>query len=258
MVLREQAKLSLNFLDVQAEVGITKHMGGFAATNELLALCHVEEAQEVLDVGCGIGVGPAYLARRHDCRVVGADISERMLEWSHQRAREEQVEARVEFRLADVLELPFEAGRFDLVLAESVLAFVEDKPRAIRECVRVAKPGGYVGLNEGLWIKPPPPEMVARVKEAIGPAIPTVETWQTLWEASGLQERVVRIYQTGARAEIKSRLQWVGWRWALRAWGRALRLAIGNPAVRQSIKEQLNVPVEVFEYVGYGLFAGKK
>ena len=31
-------------------------------------------------------------------------------------------------------------------ICESVIAFVEDKQQAIRECVRVTKPGGYVGL----------------------------------------------------------------------------------------------------------------
>jgi len=181
-----------------------------------------------------------------------------MIEWSRQRAREERVEAKVEFRTADVLDLPFEADRFDVVFAESVLVFVEDKAQAIRECVRVTKPGGYVGLNEGLWIKQPSPEMVGQVKDAIGPFIPTIETWQALWEASGLQERVVRICQADASTELKSRIQWIGWRWLLRAWGRGLRLYITNPAIRQSIKKMFDVPSEVFQYAGYGLFVGKK
>jgi demethylmenaquinone methyltransferase/2-methoxy-6-polyprenyl-1,4-benzoquinol methylase len=85
--------------------------------------------------------------------VVGVDISEKMIEWSRQRAKQEGIEDRVELRTADVLDLPFEADRFDIVICESVLAFVEDKPRAIRECARVVKPGGYVGMNEALWIE---------------------------------------------------------------------------------------------------------
>ncbi|MEJ2353055.1 MAG: methyltransferase domain-containing protein, partial [Anaerolineales bacterium] len=86
-----------------------------------------------------------------------------------------------------VLDLPFKADRFDVVFTESVLIFVEDNTRAIRECVRVTKPGGHVGLNEGVWIKQQPPEMVGRVKDALGSFIPTSEAWQVLWEASGLQ-----------------------------------------------------------------------
>jgi len=258
MTTNNKAQMGASFLDMQAHVGVTKHIGGLGATDELLSLCHIGEASQVLNIGCGIGVGPAYIARRHGCRVVGVDISEKMIEWSRRRAREERVEDKVEFRTADVLDLPFEADQFDVVICESVLIFVEDKSRAIQECVRVTKPGGYVGLNEGCWTRQPSPEMVAQVKDAIGPFIPTVETWQALWEASGLQERVVRICQVDPRTEVKSRIQWIGWRWILGAWGRALRLYITNPAIRRSIKEMFDVPPEVFQYAGYGLFAGRK
>jgi ubiquinone/menaquinone biosynthesis C-methylase UbiE len=258
MATQKNIPSDVDFLDMQAYVGITKHSGGIEATDELLSLCHTEDAREVLNVGCGIGVGPAHIAKKYNCHVMGVDISEKMIEWSRRRAREERVEAKVEFRTADVLDLPFEAGRFDVVICESVLIFVEDKAQAIRECVRVTKPGGYVGLNEGLWIKQPSPELATRVRDALGPFIPTLEAWQALWDASGLQERVVKICQVDARTEVKSRIRWMGWRWLLGAWGRGLRLYITNPAVRQSIKEVFDVPPEVFQYAGYGLFAGRK
>jgi SAM-dependent methyltransferase len=260
MTINRNDQPGIKYLDMQAYVGITKHNGGFAATNELLSLCHIEEAREVLNVGCGIGVGSAYIAKKNNCHVVGVDISEKMIEWSRQRAREERVEDKVEFRVANVLELPFEADRFDVVSCESVLAFVEDKPRAIRECVRVTKPGGYVGLNETFWIAEVSPELVARaqVSLGLGADILSAATWQVLWEESGLRDRVVRIYKIDPRREVKDRIQWVGWRWAVRAWGRLLRLYITNPAVRQSIKEMFDAPLEVMQQMGYGLFVGRK
>ncbi|MFB0534953.1 MAG: class I SAM-dependent methyltransferase [Anaerolineae bacterium] len=255
----KNAQIVMNYLDVQAYVGITKHNGGFEATNELLSLCHIEDAQEVLNVGCGIGVGSTYIAKRHGCRVVGVDISEKMIEWSRQRAREERVEDKVEFRIANVLELPFEANRFDVVLCESVLNFVEDRQQAIRECVRVTKPGGYVGLNETYWIEEPSPEIVAQVQALVGTDVPTAATWQALWEESGLQDRVVRLCQIDPRTEVKDRIQWVGWRWAVRAVGRLLRLYITNPAARQSLKEQFGAPAGAsLKQMGYGLFVGRK
>ena len=57
-----------SFLDMQAYVGITKHVGGIEATDELLSLCHIEDAHEVLNVGCGIGVGSAHIAKKYNCR----------------------------------------------------------------------------------------------------------------------------------------------------------------------------------------------
>lgn len=44
----------------------------------------------------------------------------------------------------------------------------------------------------------------------------------------------------------------------LNAWGRALRLYTTNPAVRQSMKTMFDVPADVFQYAGYGLFVGRK
>ena len=45
------AQIGVNYLDMQAYVGITKHNGGREATDELLTLCHVENAREVLNGG---------------------------------------------------------------------------------------------------------------------------------------------------------------------------------------------------------------
>jgi SAM-dependent methyltransferase len=248
----------LDYLDMQAHVGITKHNGGLEATDELLSLCHIGAAREVLNVGCGIGVGSAYVARTHGCHVVGLDISERMIAWSRLRAREERAEDKVEFQVASVLHLPFDKDQFDVVFCESVIAFVDDKARAIQECVRVTKPGGYVGLNESFWIKAPSPEVVARARALAGADIPIAATWQTLWEESGLQDRMITLRQVDPRTEVRSRIRWVGWRWAVRAVGRLLRLYITYPAARQSLKDIFDMPLDVMQQMGYGLFTGRK
>ena len=75
--------------DYQAEVGLTKHLGGVGATETLIELCHIGEGKYVLDVGCGVGATPCFIAKRCGCRVVGVDISERMVERSKERARRE-------------------------------------------------------------------------------------------------------------------------------------------------------------------------
>ena len=78
-----------------------------------------------------------------------------MVEQARERAIEEGLEEKVAFQIADALELPFEESTFDAVIEESVLAFIEDKSRALSELVRVTKSQGYVGFNECSWIKTP-------------------------------------------------------------------------------------------------------
>jgi ubiquinone/menaquinone biosynthesis C-methylase UbiE len=245
------------YLDIQAEAGITKHMGGYAATDELHNLCHLQEAQEVLEVGCGIGVGPAYIAKRFSCQVMAVDISEKMLSWARQRARREGVIDRITFRKADVCELPFDDDRFDAVIVESVLAFVESKETAIQELIRVTRPGGYVGLNESYWIQPPPPELLPR-SLYIGPAIITEAEWREIWEATSLEMRTIRARRLEARQEVRDRIEWIGWRSILPAWGRVIRLLLTNPRSREAIRGQLDAPTEMINYMGYGLFVGRK
>ena len=108
-----------SYLDMQAQIGITKHNGGYPATDRLLDLCRARGAREVLYVGSGIGVGPSYLASTLGCRVAAVDVSPKMLDWTRVRVRRDGVADLVSPVQADVLALPFPDGRFDLVLVES-------------------------------------------------------------------------------------------------------------------------------------------
>lgn len=246
------------YLDIQAEVGITKHIGGFEATDTLLDLCHVATAHEVLYVGCGVGVGPIYIARKLNCRVIGVDISNKMLEWSHRRARKEHMEEKVNFRNGNILALPFETDRFDAVIVESVAVFVEDKALAIRECRRVTKPGGFIGLNEVCWIHPASDEMNSSARREMGAAPIPLETWQSLWDGSGLSEKLVKVCTIDKQAELRGRVRWVGLRWALKAIVRLLILYISNPGVRLAIREQWSGTLDKTSSMGYLLLVGRK
>jgi ubiquinone/menaquinone biosynthesis C-methylase UbiE len=86
--------------------------------------------RDVLDLGTGTGVGAAAVLRRFpDARVVGADLSEEMLE----RARANVPQA--EFRRADASSLPFADESFDLVTHANMIPFFD-------EVERVLRPGG--------------------------------------------------------------------------------------------------------------------
>jgi arsenite methyltransferase len=253
-----------HFFDFAAEVGLTKHLGGLAATEELVALCHIDEGKLVLDVGCGAGATPCFLAKRYGCRVVGVDISERMVDRSRERAKREGVADRVEFRVADAQDLPFEDDLFDAVITESATAFPEDKQGAVREYARVTRPGGYVGLNESTWRKvPPPPEVVAWAGQDLGATVKPLpsDEWVGLLEGAGLREMVVRTYAINTRNETRAILQRYGCGGMLGVWGRILSLYARNPAYRRFVKgvrEQGVTPDNLEEYFGYGLYVGRK
>ena len=259
----DAVKEEAGFCDFAAEVGLTKHIGGVAATEALMELCHIGEGQTILDVGCGAGVTPCFIARRTGCRVVGVDISEGMVARSRERARREGVADRVEFRVADAQDLPFEDGLFDAVITESVTAFPEDKQKAVCEYARVTRPGGTVGLNESTWRKVPPPELVAWASQAPDTSVNPLaaEEWVGLLEGAGLRDIVVRTYEVDLRKETKGIFQRYGCRGMLGIYGRILRLYARNPAYRRFVKQigkEGVAPKNLDEYFGYGLYVGRK
>ena len=122
-----------SYFDAQAYWGVTKHMGGVDATDELATLCHIGKDQIILEVGCGTGVSTCHLVKRYGCQVIGVDLSDKMIEWSRKRARRKSIGHKIQFRVADAQNLPFDDHFFDAVICESVTTFPEDKQRAVSE-----------------------------------------------------------------------------------------------------------------------------
>jgi ubiquinone/menaquinone biosynthesis C-methylase UbiE len=96
-----------------------------------------------LDVGCGTGALSAAILERYGPRsLVAIDPSEGFLA----AARARVPDPRVLFRAGDAQALPFEAASRDVVVSGLMLNFVPDRPKALAEMKRVARPGATVGF----------------------------------------------------------------------------------------------------------------
>jgi ubiquinone/menaquinone biosynthesis C-methylase UbiE len=145
------------------------------AAIELRDLCAVSAGQEVLDVAAGDG-NFALACAQEGASVVASDISPGMVERG--RARSEAEGYDIEWLEADAEELPFEDERFDCV--GSVFgAMIAPRPeRVASELIRVARPGGTVGMTA--WR---PDALVPRIGELSrkytpgGPPGPLPEEW---------------------------------------------------------------------------------
>ena len=102
----------------------------------------VQPGQQVLDVACGTGVLARTVAERVGERgaVVGLDINDGMLAVAESKAPQ------IEWRQGRAESLPFEDGWFDAVVSQFGLMFFEDRQAAIREMIRVLRPGGHLAV----------------------------------------------------------------------------------------------------------------
>jgi ubiquinone/menaquinone biosynthesis C-methylase UbiE len=248
-----------DYFEYLASLGLTKHFGSMEATRRLIELCHIGRGDLVLDVGTGVGATPSYLARELGCRVVGVDLLERMIEQSRDRASMDGVAGPVAFAVADARALPFRDGLFDAVIMESLNVFFEDKQRAMREYVRVTRPGGYVGITEMTWLGPPSPETAAYYKRVVFADSLEASGWIELLEEAGLEDVVGGAHPVDIPKEAKGRFERYGGRGFMKVLVRALVTALSDPASRAFLKDVTrSLPQDMLKDMGYGVFAGRK
>jgi SAM-dependent methyltransferase len=108
---------------------------------------HLRPGLDLLDVGCGPGTITVDLAARvAPGRVVGLDVSPAPLAEARALAADAGVE--VEFGVGDVYALEAADDSFDVVHAHQVLQHLTDPVAALREMVRVCRPGGVVAVRD--------------------------------------------------------------------------------------------------------------
>lgn len=115
---------------------------------KLLADMAVSTGNTVLDCGTGTGSTGLLAAEKvgDSGKVILFDMSEGMLSVAKKKAEMEQLQDRVEIKVGDMLDLPFEDNSFDVVLSTYSLCPVYDPAKAATELYRVTRPGGRIGI----------------------------------------------------------------------------------------------------------------
>lgn len=113
--------------------------------------------KRVLDIGCGTGVFFPDLLEQGGT-VVGADGAQEMVRTA--RAKSNGLDhGRLSVLVSTIESLGFQSHSFDAVTCVGVIEYVEDEDQAIRELIRVTKPGGMIIVTVpnsaclDLWMK---------------------------------------------------------------------------------------------------------
>jgi ubiquinone/menaquinone biosynthesis C-methylase UbiE len=117
---------------------------------------YMQDGMDTLDVGCGLGYAATQYAKRFNIRSHGIDYSENMISGARDLLKKNfpEMESRINFSHASVMELPFSDNHFDVVTSHRCLMALldwEKQKLALREINRVLKPGGVLVLMEGTF-----------------------------------------------------------------------------------------------------------
>lgn len=98
----------------------------------------IQPGHRVLDVACGTGALTLSVAEAAgpSGQVTGVDINPEMLEIAEAKS------SAIEWRQSPAEKLPFDNDRFDVVVSQFGFMFFDDQVQALREILRVLRPGG--------------------------------------------------------------------------------------------------------------------
>jgi len=141
-----------------------------------------------LDIACGPGHTAFRIASKASV-VIGIDIAEGMLAKARELAAAQEI-TNVVFQKADAAALPFRDASFDLVTCRIAPHHFPDLPAAVREVMRVTRPGGLVGIIDS--VVPDDPALdaflngVEKVRDPTHVRSYRIEEWNEILEPAGL------------------------------------------------------------------------
>lgn len=134
----------------------------------------LSEIHDVLDAGCGTGGAMSHFLGDYG-KITGFDLAYRGLAYCKVRKLDRVF-------LGSVTEIPLESNRFDLITSFDVLYHVQEDAQAMREFVRLLRPGGYllVRLPAYEWMKRQHDVQVSTIRRYTVPQV------RRLFEESGM------------------------------------------------------------------------
>jgi SAM-dependent methyltransferase len=181
--------IELLVLSFEGEASL--HPGGVASTERLFQKLSLTPKDYVLEIGCGSAKDLCKLVENYGCRAVGVDSSDLILKFAEDRVQKRGLSSQITIIKGDITNMNFfNDSQFDVVIAQSVLATVLNKDKAVREVSRVLKSGGHLGDIELIWVTEPDDELVYNVEKRIGSFDRPLKLseWIGLFKEAGLKE----------------------------------------------------------------------
>ncbi|SFR26095.1 Methyltransferase domain-containing protein [Lentzea waywayandensis] len=135
----------------------TSMLGG-AGLDEVASALGLGTGRVLLDLACGRGGYGLEIARRTGCRLVGVDFSAVAIEQARERSGGD-------FRVGTLTATGLWTASVDAVIVIDALQFAESKPDALRECLRVLRPGGRLAVTCWQAVDPGDDRVWRRIRE---------------------------------------------------------------------------------------------
>jgi ubiquinone/menaquinone biosynthesis C-methylase UbiE len=152
-----------------------------------LSLPGLPRHPDILDIGCGSGMQTLELARISGGQITAVDNYQPYLDELNKRARIEGLERKIQTVNRSMLDLPYDAGSFDVIWSEGAI-FIIGFEKGLKEWKPLLKVEGCLVVSELTWIKEDIPAEIRTFMEEVYPVIKTIEENREIIRQTGYHE----------------------------------------------------------------------
>ena len=124
------------------------HIGGRAASKNLLKQLDLSNESHVLDIGCGIGGTSRFAASHFKSNVSGIDLTSKYIETGRTLCSWLDLDRQINLYHGSALSMPFEDQTFDAAYMLHVGMNIEDKKQLFSEVNRLLCTGSLFGIYD--------------------------------------------------------------------------------------------------------------
>jgi demethylmenaquinone methyltransferase / 2-methoxy-6-polyprenyl-1,4-benzoquinol methylase len=115
---------------------------------KVLKLVADKNPQTILDIATGTGDLAILMAQTSATEIIGADISEGMMEVGRKKVTDKALDSKIKLVYGDSESLPFQDNYFDAITVAFGVRNFETLEKGLAEILRVLKPGGIFVILE--------------------------------------------------------------------------------------------------------------
>jgi ubiquinone/menaquinone biosynthesis C-methylase UbiE len=188
-VSREEAR-TMPYVSLMAALNeINRPPGGKDSLRLLVQNTFLTDKSKVLHIGCNTGSSTAEIVHLAKCSAVGIDLSFEMIRTAAANCTKDRYSQFLAFQVADAGALGFQDEVFDLSFSAGSMAFVKDRPAAVRELIRVTRTWGFVADIVLYYRERPNLTVIDKINKEVGIKIEpwSLTFWKQLYEEAGLE-----------------------------------------------------------------------
>lgn len=165
--------------------------GGIKATNWLIEQGRFSKDSQVLEVACNMCTTSIELAQTFGCSITGIDMDPKALDKARANIQASGLTDLIQVQQGNAMKLPFPDNSFDIVINEAMLTMLrgDAKEKAIREYLRVLKPGGRLLTHDVAYEADHMENLLDQLSRTINVNVQplNITRWQELFQELGFR-----------------------------------------------------------------------